>query len=133
MLYCLLFLQYKAQLFSQLNPDVNPFQRSYVAEIRRIDEMARRVRFFSSQIDKEKDPIHVRPLYDSSPMITVGPRGPQSIDELDVKLAMHEQRLTQMNEGYQVLSERLRELVEARHVLRETAIFFRQVYLSMFR
>ncbi|THH16938.1 hypothetical protein EW146_g3779 [Bondarzewia mesenterica] len=39
----------------QLNPDVNPFQRSYISEIRRVDEMARRVRFFSTQIEKEKD------------------------------------------------------------------------------
>ncbi|KAJ8463665.1 hypothetical protein ONZ51_g10112 [Trametes cubensis] len=77
--------------FKDLNPNVNPFQRSFVGEIRRIDEMARR-----------------------------------TIDELDVKLAEHEARLTQMNDSYQLLSERLRELVEARHVLRETAQFFEQ-------
>lgn len=112
---------------AQLNPDVNPFQRSYVGEVRRIDEMARRVRFFSTQIEKEKDLVPVRPLYDSAPLITVGPRGPQTIDELDVKLAEHEVRLTQMNESYQTLSERTRELVEARHVLRETAVFFDRV------
>lgn len=111
----------------QLNPDVNPFQRSFVGEIRRIDEMARRVRFFAGQIEKEKDPIPIRPLYDSAPLVTVGPRAAQTIDELDVKLTEHEQRLTQMNESYQLLSERLRELVEARHVLRETAVFFDRV------
>ncbi|KAJ7250453.1 hypothetical protein B0H12DRAFT_662094 [Mycena haematopus] len=32
--------------FKDLNPSINPFQRSFVGEIRRIDEMARRVRFF---------------------------------------------------------------------------------------
>ncbi|TDL20169.1 V0/A0 complex, 116-kDa subunit of ATPase [Rickenella mellea] len=110
--------------FKDLNPDVNPFQRSYVGEVRRIDEMARRVRFFSSQIEKEKEPIRLRSLHDSAPLITVGPRGPQTIDELDVKLAEHEARLSQMNESYETLSERTRELVEARHVLRETAVFF---------
>lgn len=89
--------------------------------------MARRVRFFASQIDKEKEAIPIRPLYDSAPLVTVGPRAAQTIDELDVKLAEHESRLTQMNESYQLLSERLRELVEARHVLRETAHFFDQV------
>ncbi|KAJ3486243.1 hypothetical protein NLI96_g4381 [Meripilus lineatus] len=110
--------------FKDLNPDVNPFQRSFVGEIRRIDEMARRVRFFTSQIQKEKEPIPIRPLYDSAPLVTVGPRAAQTIDELDVKLADHEARLTQMNDSYQLLSERLKELVEARHVLRETAVFF---------
>lgn len=110
--------------FKDLNPDVNPFQRSYVGEIRRIDEMARRVRFFTSQIEKEKEKIPIRPLYDCLPLITVGPRAAQAIDELDTKLAEHEQRLVQMNDSYQQLSERMKELVEARHVLRETAVFF---------
>jgi V-type H+-transporting ATPase subunit a len=112
-----------------LNPSVNPFQRSFVGEIRRIDEMGRRVRFFAAQIAKEKDVVPIRPLYDSAPLITVGPRAAQTIDELDTTLAEHEQRLVQMNESYLTLSERTKELVEARHVLRETAVFFEQVYL----
>ncbi|TCD63275.1 H(+)-transporting V0 sector ATPase subunit a [Steccherinum ochraceum] len=110
--------------FKDLNPDVNPFQRAFVGEIRRVDEMARRVRFFKSQIEKEKDPIPIRPLYDTAPLVTVGPRGAQTIDELDVKLAEHEGRMIQMNESYQMLCDRTMELMEARHVLRETAVFF---------
>ncbi|TFY58618.1 hypothetical protein EVG20_g8078 [Dentipellis fragilis] len=110
--------------FKDLNPDVNPFQRSFIGEIRRVDEMARRVRFFASQIEKEKDKVPVRPLYDSAPLITVGPRVAQTMDDLDVTLSEHESRLAQMNESYELLSSRLRELVEARHVLRETAVFF---------
>lgn len=112
---------------AQLNPTINPFQRSFVGEIRRIDEMARRVRFFSNQIQKEKDVVPIRPLYDSAPLITVGPRAAQTIDDLDVTLAEHESRLTKMNDSYQTLSERTKELVEARHVLRETAVFFDKV------
>ncbi|KAJ7063744.1 V-type ATPase, V0 complex, 116kDa subunit family [Mycena amicta] len=90
--------------------------------------MARRIRFFSTQIDKEKDVVPIRPLYDSAPLITVGPRGPQTIDELDVTLAEHEARMITMNESYQTLSERTKELVEARHVLRETAVFFEKAH-----
>ncbi|KAL1659387.1 V-type ATPase, V0 complex, 116kDa subunit family [Schizophyllum commune] len=110
--------------FKDLNPEVNPFQRSFVGEIRRIDEMARRVRFFATQIQKERDNVPIRPLYDSAPLITVGPRAAQTIDELDVTLAEHESRLTKMNDSYQTLSDRTKELIEARHVLRETAVFF---------
>ena len=110
-----------------MNPNVNPFQRSFIGEIRRIDEMARRVRFFSTQIEREKDKIPVRPLYDSAPLITVGPRAAQTMDSLDVTFTEHESRLVQMNESYELLSGRLRELVEARHVLRETAVFFDRV------
>lgn len=111
----------------KLNPSVNTFQRSFVGEIRRIDEMARRVRFFSNQIEKDKDVVPIRPLYDSAPLITVGPRAAQTIDELDVTLAEHEMRLVKMNDSYQTLSERTKELIEARHVLRETAVFFEKV------
>ncbi|KAF9036853.1 V-type ATPase, V0 complex, 116kDa subunit family [Panaeolus papilionaceus] len=110
--------------FKDLNPTVNQFQRSFVGEIRRFDEMGRRVRFFASQIDKEKDTVPVRSLYETPPLITTGPRAAQAIDELDLTLAEHEKRLSRMNESYQTLSERTRELVEARHVLRETAVFF---------
>ncbi|THG98053.1 hypothetical protein EW026_g4069 [Hermanssonia centrifuga] len=116
--------------FKDLNPDVNPFQRSFVGEIRRIDEMARRARFFATQIEKETEKIPIRPLYDSAPLVTVGPRAAQTIDELDTKLAEHEVRLTQMNESYQLLCDRMKELVEARHVLRETAVFFDKAAVS---
>ncbi|KAF8321793.1 V0/A0 complex, 116-kDa subunit of ATPase [Clavulina sp. PMI_390] len=109
--------------FKDLNPEVNPFQRSFVGEIRRIDEMARRIRFFQSQIEKQGN-IPVRPLHDSVPLLTVGPSAAQTLDELDVKLSEHESRLLQMNESFQTLSTRARELQEARHVLRETAQFF---------
>jgi hypothetical protein len=111
----------------QLNPNVNPFQRSFVGEIRRIEEMARRVRFFATQIEREHDPIPTRPLYDSAPLIAVGPRAAQTMDDLDVTLGEHESRLLEMNSAYEVLSERLAELIEARHVLLETAVFFRRV------
>jgi V-type H+-transporting ATPase subunit a len=89
--------------------------------------MARRVRFFATQIEKEKDVIPVRPLYDSAPLLTVGPRAAQTMDELDVKLSEHEKRLTQMNDSYQLLNDRLMELIEAQQVLKETAVFFRRV------
>lgn len=115
--------------FCQLNPTVNPFQRSFVGEIRRFEDMARRVRFFTSQIEKERDMVPIRPLYDSAPLITVGPSAAHNLDELDITLAEHETRLLQMNESYKLLSERTKELLEARHVLRETAGFFEKASL----
>ena len=92
--------------------------------------MARRVRFFSAQIERERDPVPIRPLYDSAPLIAVGPRAAQTIDDLDVTLSEHESRLLEMNDAYEVLSGRLAELIEARHVLRETAVFFQRVLSS---
>jgi V-type H+-transporting ATPase subunit a len=109
---------------------VNNFQRSFVGEIRRIDEMARRVRFFAAQVQKNNIPV--RPLFDSVPLTITGPRVQQIRDELDVKLSEHETRVLQMNESYETLSARRRELIEARHVLRETSVFFDRVCAACF-
>jgi V-type H+-transporting ATPase subunit a len=92
--------------------------------------MERRCRFLEAQMEKEKVPI--RPLESALPFINFsspnGPsaRGPQLLDELNVKLREHEERLGQMNGSYETLQKRLLELEEARHVLRETAVFFDQ-------
>jgi len=84
--------------------------------------MARRVRFFATQIQKTNLPV--RPLFDSPHLTIVGPRVQQIRDELDVKLSEHETRVLQMNESYETLCARRRELIEARHVLHEASIFF---------
>ncbi len=41
-------------LLPQLNPEVSPFQRNFVSEVKRCDEMERRLRFFDDQLVKEK-------------------------------------------------------------------------------
>lgn len=90
--------------------------------------MDRRLRLFSTQIAAVTGPaIHVPGLDTTPPFITVGPRGPQAIDELDLKLQEHENRIGQMNSSWETLVKKQRELEEARHVLRETATFFQQV------
>lgn len=89
--------------------------------------MSRRTRFFASQIEKEKDVVPIRPLYECPPLITIGPRAAQTVDELDTTLSQYESKLIKLNESYATLSERTRELTEARYVLRETAVFFDKV------
>lgn len=114
--------------FKDLNPDVTPFQRSFVSDIRRIDEMERRIRFLYNQMDKQS--VSVRPLESALPFVNLSDqdnqRGPQLIENLSVRLREHEDRLAQMNDSYDQLQKRLLELEEARHVLRETAVFFEQ-------
>jgi V-type H+-transporting ATPase subunit a len=38
----------------QLNPHVNAFHRNFVNEVKRCDEMERKLRFFEEQVIKEK-------------------------------------------------------------------------------
>lgn len=44
--------------FRDLNPNVNAFQRKFVNEVRRCEEMERKLRFLESEIHKDKD-IHL--------------------------------------------------------------------------
>ncbi|KAI0277202.1 V-type ATPase, V0 complex, 116kDa subunit family [Russula brevipes] len=80
------------------NSTLTPFQRSFVSEICRIEEMARCVRF-AAQTERERNVIPIRPCE-------------------------HESRFVEMNSACEMLSGCLTELVEARHVLRQTAGFF---------
>ncbi|GAA6004553.1 hypothetical protein JCM10207_000931 [Rhodosporidiobolus poonsookiae] len=107
--------------FKDLNPDINPFQRTYVSQIRRCDEAERRLRFLTQQIAAQS--IHIRP-YEETVALLAGRSGPQALDELDARLAESEQRVVAMNNSYENLEKRALELEEARQVLRETDAFF---------
>ncbi|GAA5863772.1 hypothetical protein JCM1840_005761 [Sporobolomyces johnsonii] len=107
--------------FKDLNPDVNPFQRTYVSQIRRCDEAERRLRFLTQQIAAQG--ISLRP-YEETLALLAGRSGPQALEELDTRLAESEQRVQSMNTSYENLEKRALELEEARQVLRETDIFF---------
>ena len=41
----------------QLNPDVNAFQRKFVNEVRRCDEMERKLRYLEREIRKDAIPV----------------------------------------------------------------------------
>jgi len=41
----------------QLNVDVNAFQRKFVSEVRRCDELERKLRYIEAEVNKENLPI----------------------------------------------------------------------------
>ncbi|KAI8348008.1 V-type ATPase, V0 complex, 116kDa subunit family [Mortierella sp. GBAus27b] len=106
--------------FRDLNPNVNAFQRVFVSEIRRFDEMERQLRFFTLQIEKAEIAIHPTPASHSSRA-----RSRQELDNLEELLSEHENRLLQMNNSYENMQRRYLELIEQKHVLVETKEFFR--------
>ncbi|KAG0274443.1 H(+)-transporting V0 sector ATPase subunit a [Linnemannia exigua] len=108
--------------FRDLNPDVNAFQRAFVNEIRRFDEMERQLRFFTLQI--EKVGIHVRPSIPSTHLSRA--RSRQELDDLEERISEHENRLLQMNNSHETMQRRYLELTELKHVLRETSDFFQE-------
>lgn len=108
--------------FRDLNADTSQFQRSFVKDIRRVDDIERQLRFFGKQIDGAG--IHLTPL--DYGRLNVQAPTIQEIDDLADKSRHFEQRLTSLNESHETLQKRYVELVELRYVLRETGTFFDQ-------
>ncbi|KAJ3031721.1 UNVERIFIED_CONTAM: H(+)-transporting V0 sector ATPase subunit a [Siphonaria sp. JEL0065] len=105
--------------FRDLNPDVNAFQRTFVNDIRRLDDMERKLRFLRAQVDKANIKVRSEAVASQSRA-----RTHQEIDELEERLADHESRIQQMNASQETLNKRFLELQELRHVLKETNVFF---------
>jgi len=109
--------------FRDLNPDVNAFQRNFVNEVKRFDEMERKVRFFEEQVNKANidrrvlSSVHIDPV-DS------GLSSKVMIDELEAKFDELEKDLIQMNSNQETLDRNANELVELQHVLEKDQFFF---------
>jgi V-type H+-transporting ATPase subunit a len=106
--------------FRDLNANVNAFQRTFVSEIRRLDEMERKLRYLASQIEKADIPI--RPTVDVS--LVSRPPSTQDIQDLESNLNTHESRVLQMNSSYETLLRSSLKLKEHRCVLQRAATFF---------
>ena len=116
----------------QLNPNVNAFQRNFVNEVKRCDDMERRLRFLKVELEKELKTLgrgetllsvsgiappaelpldeHRRPIFD--------------FDELDTTLEQTEAELREANDSYDDLRSNFLELLETMHVLEKDSTFF---------
>lgn len=122
--------------FRDLNPDVSAFQRNFVNEVKRCDEMERKLRFFQDQVDKEKkeaeeqkrqaDRDELVKLEDNSAVKEGGvpAKKLQQLDELEAHFDELEKELVQMNNNQEMLDRNYNELIELRHVLQKDSSFF---------
>ncbi|XP_059489793.1 V-type proton ATPase 116 kDa subunit a 1 isoform X2 [Neocloeon triangulifer] len=130
MALCQLFLQSEAAYacvselgelglvqFRDLNPDVNAFQRKFVNEVRRCDEMERKLRYLEKEIRK-----------DGIPMLDTGesPEAPQPREMIDLEATFEklENELREVNQNAEALKRNFLELTELKHILRKTQVFF---------
>ncbi|ORX91935.1 V0/A0 complex, 116-kDa subunit of ATPase [Basidiobolus meristosporus CBS 931.73] len=108
--------------FRDLNSDTTTFQRAFVKEIRKLDEIERKLRFLSLQCEKLQLPIQPA----ASGKYLSRPRAPQEIVDLEETVFQQEGRVLQMNSSHETLQKRLTELLEVKHIVEQTNKFFRE-------
>lgn len=71
--------------FFQLNKEMSAFQRKFVSEVRRCEEMERRLRYVGSEVKKESVPV---------PELTVMPVAPNPREIIDLEVATRQSNIS---------------------------------------
>ncbi|CAF1326260.1 unnamed protein product [Didymodactylos carnosus] len=103
--------------FRDLNPNVNAFQRKFVNEVRRCEEMGRKLRFLETEIKKDSLPI-----YDPED----NPEAPKPREMIDLEATFEklDHELKEINTNADALKRNFSELTELKHNLSMTQLFF---------
>ncbi|KAJ1998613.1 H(+)-transporting V0 sector ATPase subunit a, partial [Coemansia sp. S85] len=109
--------------FRDLNADVSAFQRSFVSDVRRFDEIERKLRYLRLQI--ERSDVDVYDFLDED--FAGRSRGPRDIDEMEERINAHESRVLKLTAAYKSLQLKHLELVENKHVLEEVSSLFSEI------
>ncbi|XP_033745973.1 V-type proton ATPase 116 kDa subunit a-like isoform X4 [Pecten maximus] len=105
--------------FKDLNPDVNAFQRKFVNEIMRCDEMERKLRYIEKELKKDEMKI---------PDTNENPKAPAPKEMIDLEATFEkiESELREVNTNAEALRRNFLELSELREVLKKTQVFFEE-------
>uniref|UniRef100_A0A8C6X604 V-type proton ATPase subunit a n=1 Tax=Naja naja TaxID=35670 RepID=A0A8C6X604_NAJNA len=109
--------------FRDLNPDVNVFQRKFVNEVRRCEEMDRKLRFVEKEIKKANIPITDTGENPEVPF-------PRDMIDLEANFEKIENELKEINTNQEALKRNFLELTELKFILRKTQQFFDEVRIS---
>ncbi|VEN61234.1 unnamed protein product, partial [Callosobruchus maculatus] len=105
--------------FRDLNENVNAFQRKFVNEVRRCDEMERKLRYIEAEV--RKDNVNI-------PDVRELPKAPnpREIIDLEAHLEKTEGEIKELSESAVNLKSNYLELTELKHVLEKTQTFFNE-------
>ncbi|KNC52902.1 vacuolar proton translocating ATPase 100 kDa subunit [Thecamonas trahens ATCC 50062] len=132
--------------FVDLNPELNAFQRSYVNDVKRCDELERKLRFFKEQVEKAGLPIAPKTeagaaATEASSLVQGARRGRRyggagagmaapadaggaNLDDLEEHFVELEAGLVQLNANQEILDSAANELTELQCLLAQTSVFF---------
>ena len=106
--------------FSDLNPELTPFQRRYVAYIKRCEEIERKIRYVHAEVKKLGVPVQSAGEIDAFVERTGGgdpASGSHIMETLESKLEKYETQLLDLNRFSAKLTEEYNNKVEYHHVL----------------
>jgi len=103
--------------FVDLNPDMSSFQRKFVGEVKRCEEMERKLRYIETEIVKEQ--LEVTEEAD----LTRAAPAPREMVELEANLTTIDANLREVNVNYVALRRNHLELTELKNMLRKTEVF----------
>lgn len=132
MALCQLFIQSEASFnclaqlgelglvqFKDLNASVNAFQRKYVSEVRRCEEMERKLRFLESEMTKSSIKITDNNENPETP-------APREMSDMEAMFDKLENDMKEVNSNLEVLKRNFMDLKELKHVLRNSDTFFEE-------
>ncbi len=100
----------------QLNPNTTAFMRPYTQEVRRCEEMERKLRYVQAKMSKADvtvDELDVLPLAPA----------PKDMVDMEASLDKMDAELREVDANYALLKQNALELTEPRHVLLESFKF----------
>lgn len=106
--------------FRDLNPGVSAFQRKFVNEVRRCDEMERKLRFLEHEFKKDGIVMLDTGENPDAPL-------PREMIDLEATFEKLENELREVNQNEEMLKKNYLELTELKHILRKTQQFFEEV------
>ncbi|KDO22771.1 hypothetical protein SPRG_12198 [Saprolegnia parasitica CBS 223.65] len=116
--------------FTDLNPELTPFQRRYVSYVKRCDEMDRKLRFFAGEMAKLKITAKSAGSVDSflagSADVRYGSQDTavRALDTLERILEDKEQELLQLNSMHEKLTREYNERKELQEIISRVGEFF---------
>ncbi|XP_055906182.1 V-type proton ATPase 116 kDa subunit a 1-like isoform X2 [Eupeodes corollae] len=108
--------------FRDLNDGVSLFQRKFVSEIRRCDELERKIHYITNELKKED--MILPEINNNINMPVSSALNPKEMINLEAHLEMTESEMLELTENEDKLKSNYNELNELRQVLENTEDFF---------